>query len=102
MQGIDNGLSQTARRLVDYDEGVVWNFPIDITFKSTNVYGWPRMAVTVYGIDFFGRDVVLGYGSVLVPLSVGHHTIDVDTYAPLAVSTLNQVASWLMGNPPEV
>ena len=80
----------------------MWNFPIDITFKSTNVFGWPRIAISVNGIDFLGRDVVLGYGSVLVPLSAGQHTIDVDMYTPLATSSFNQAVSWLMGNPPEV
>jgi B9 domain-containing protein 1 len=99
---VDTGLSQTSRRLAHFEEGVVWNFPIDITFKSTNVFGWPRIAVSVNGIDFLGRDVVLGYGSALIPLSVGHHIIDMDIYAPLAVSSFNQFMSWLMGNPPEV
>ena len=27
--------------------GVVWNFPIDVKFKSTNVFGWPRIAISV-------------------------------------------------------
>jgi B9 domain-containing protein 1 len=99
---VDTGLSQTSRRLAHFEEGVVWNFPIDITFKSTNVFGWPRSADSVNGIDFLGRDVVLGYGSALIPLSVGHHIIDMDIYAPLAVSSFNQFMSWLMGNPPEV
>jgi B9 domain-containing protein 1 len=99
--GIDTGLSQTARRLIQVDEGIVWNFPVDVTFKATNVFGWPRIAVSVYGIDYLGRDVVRGYGSVLIPLSVGQHTIDVDMYTPLANSALNQFVSWLMGNPPE-
>lgn len=84
------------------DDGVVWNFPVDVTFKSTNVHGWPRIALSTYGIDSLGRDVVRGYGSALVPLSPGQHVIDVDMYVPLATSTFNQVMSWLMGNPPEV
>ena len=100
-QGLDTGLSQTARKTVNHYEGVVWNFPLDVTFKSTNVHGWPRVAVSVYGIDYLGRDVVRGYGSALVPLSSGRHTIDVEMYTPLAMSTMNQVVAWLLGNPPE-
>jgi len=100
--GIDTGLSQTARRTpLHYEQGVVWNFPLDVTFKSTNVYGWPRLAVSVYGIDYLGRDVVRGYGSVLVPLTPGQHVVDLDTYTPVATSIFNQAVSWLMGNPPE-
>ena len=38
LSGIDTGLSQTARiNHTHLEDGVVWNFPIDITFKSTNV-----------------------------------------------------------------
>ena len=51
------------------DQSVVWNFPIDVSFKSTNAHGWPRMSISVYGVDSLGRDVVRGYGSVLIPPS---------------------------------
>lgn len=81
--------------------GVIWNFPFDVSFKSTNVFGWPRIAVSVYGIDYLGRDVVRGYGSVLVPLTPGPHVLDIDMYVPLATSLFNQFVSWIMGNPPE-
>ena len=101
--GIDTGLSQTAcKNLAMSDDQVVWNFPIDVTFNSTNVHGWPRLALSVYGIDFFGRDVIRGYGSALVPLSSGQHEIEVTMFTPLATSTLNHLVSWLFGNPPEV
>lgn len=96
----ETGLSQTSRAS-RHDEGVVWNFPIDISFKSTNIQGWPRIALSVYGIDFLGRDVVRGYGSLLVPLTSGQHIIDVDMFVPVAASMFNQFFSWLVGNPPE-
>lgn len=76
--GLDNGLSQTAcRNALSSDSKVVWNFPVDATFKSTNVHGWPRLALSVYGIDYFGRDIVYGYGSALVPLVAGNHHLQV-------------------------
>lgn len=84
------------------DNKVVWNFPIDITFKSSNIYGWPRIAVSVYGMDFLGRDVARGYGSAVIPLVSGQHVIEVDMYTPLAMSLFNSWAGWLTGNPPEV
>lgn len=101
--GLDTGLSQTACKNGSRPQDpIAWNFPIDITFKSTNVFGWPRIALSVYGIDFLGRDVIRGYGSALIPLTTGQHQIEVEMYAPLATSTLNHIASLLMGNPPEV
>lgn len=46
-QGLDTGLSQIAQRAGGQDTSVVWNFPIDVTFKSTNAFGWPRIALSV-------------------------------------------------------
>jgi B9 domain-containing protein 1 len=100
--GIDNGLSQTAcQNHLNSEGSVVWNFPIDVTLKSTNLHGWPRIAISVYGMDFFGRDIIRGYGSLLVPLKPGVHKINVDMFKPIANSSLNSVLGWLTGNPPE-
>ena len=38
----------------------VWNLPIELTMSSSNVSGWPQLAVSVYGLNFFGLDVVRG------------------------------------------
>lgn len=46
-QGLDTGLSQIAQRAGGQDTAVVWNFPIDVTFKTTNAFGWPRIALSV-------------------------------------------------------
>lgn len=103
ISGLESGLSQTATKSAMFTaQDLVFNFPIDATFKSTNVFGWPRLAISVYGIDFLGRDVARGYASVMVPLTTGDHMLEVNTYVPLASSLFNEWASWMMGNPPEV
>ena len=49
MQGIDTGFSQVARKgSSSGDTSIVWNFPVDVTFKSTNPFGWPRLVLSVY------------------------------------------------------
>jgi B9 domain-containing protein 1 len=74
IHGVDSGLSQIARKdQGSQDQSVTWNFPIDLTFKATNAFGWPRLAISVYGVDGMGRDVVRGYGSLLMPTTPGHH-----------------------------
>jgi B9 domain-containing protein 1 len=103
ISGLDTGLSQTAcKSRSAFDDTIIWNFPIDVTFNSTNVFGWPRIAICVYGIDFLGRDVIRGYGSALLPLIGGQHNLQVEMFTPLATSSLNHFMSLLMGNPPEV
>ena len=34
------------------------NIPVDIAFRATNAYGWPRIAIVVFGIDALGRDAL--------------------------------------------
>ncbi|XP_054991191.1 B9 domain-containing protein 1 isoform X2 [Sorex araneus] len=37
--GLEEGISQITSKSQDVQQALVWNFPIDITFKSTNPYG---------------------------------------------------------------
>ena len=53
------------------DRALVWNLPLDVTFKSTNAFGWPQLVVSVFGLDAFGRDVVKGYGCTHLPTAAG-------------------------------
>eukprot|EP01038_Epipyxis_sp_PR26KG_P007575 gene7575-10319_t len=100
--GLEMGISQVScRSSSGMDNMIVWNFPVDLSFHSSSISGWPRMALTVHGVDFFGNDVIKGYCSVLIPITSGQHQLEVDLYAPLAQSTLNHLISTLLGNPPE-
>jgi len=72
--GVTEGITQIAgsrRALKGNDDQVVigsvnvFNFPIEISFQSTNTYGWPRLCVSVYGIDFLGREKIRGYRNSL-------------------------------------
>ena len=102
VHGVDSGLSQIARKDGgSQDQSVTWNFPIDVTFKSTNCYGWPRLALSVYGVDGMGRDVVRGYGSLLMPTSPGIHTRYVHMYTPVSSSLLQRFMAWISGTHPE-
>jgi B9 domain-containing protein 1 len=58
-------------RKKDDNQVAVWSFPIEITFKSTNIFGWPQIVVSVYGLDAFGRDVIRGYGCIHLPRHPG-------------------------------
>ncbi|XP_044289752.1 B9 domain-containing protein 1 isoform X2 [Varanus komodoensis] len=69
--GLEEGISQITSKNRNIQQDLVWNFPIDITFKSTNPFGWPQIVISVYGPDVFGNDVVRGYGAVHVPFTPG-------------------------------
>jgi B9 domain-containing protein 1 len=103
LQGIDIGLSQEAQKGSGGGEGspgVVWNFPVDVTFKTTNPHGWPRLVLSVFNSDMFGRHVVRGYGSLLVPTVPGTYTRYVRTFAPASSTYLQAFLGWATGNLP--
>ena len=81
---------------------IVWNFPIEISFQSTNIYGWPRISIAIYGLDFFGRDVVRGYGSILIPIGTGRYEdLIIETYRPISGSLYHRFMNWINGTLPE-
>ncbi|XP_037663939.1 B9 domain-containing protein 1 isoform X4 [Choloepus didactylus] len=91
--GLEEGISQITSKSRDVRRVLVWNFPIDVTFKSTNPYGWPQIVLSVYGPDVFGNDVVRGYGAVHVPFSPGRHKRTIPMFVPESTSKLQRFTS---------
>ncbi|XP_003385464.1 PREDICTED: B9 domain-containing protein 1-like [Amphimedon queenslandica] len=96
------GITQTSMRGSSPASNFVWNFPIDVTFKSTNPFGWPQIVVSVYGVNSLGRDEVRGYGSIHLPVTPGRHSLDIDMFVPEPASKLQKLVSWLIGPRPEL
>ncbi|XP_070379235.1 B9 domain-containing protein 1-like isoform X3 [Dermacentor albipictus] len=101
VNGVEEGISQVARKSRDARRHFVWNFPIEITYRSSNVSGWPQLSLAVYGLDAFANDVVRGYGAVHVPPISGTHRKSVALFVPDSSSTMHKLTSWLTGRRPE-
>lgn len=105
IHGVESGTTQIARlRDLLYgnnEQSFYFGFPIDISFKSTSAHGWPRIIIQLYSTDFLGRDVILGYGCCLCPISPGHHIKEVYTYWPVSSSPWRRFLHWITGTPPE-
>ncbi|CDW53993.1 B9-C2 domain containing protein [Trichuris trichiura] len=104
VSGVEEGLSQLCCRNVMDDatcDQFVLNFPIDLTFRSTNPYGWPRLTIACYGSDWWGNDVIRGYGFTHVPTVPGRHTRKVAMFVPKSSSKLKNIVGWLFGRRPE-
>jgi B9 domain-containing protein 1 len=71
VSGIEEGVSQLSKSNLESNSAVVWNFPVDVGFRSNNAFGWPQIVLSVYGMDTFGRDVIRGYGCVHLPMQPG-------------------------------
>jgi B9 domain-containing protein 1 len=49
---MEQGITQVSSVPSGSPAKVVWNFPLELTLKSTNVYGWPQIVIEVHGTDF--------------------------------------------------
>ncbi|XP_072029847.1 B9 domain-containing protein 1-like [Amphiura filiformis] len=99
--GLEEGISQVCKKSNDGRGLFAWNFPLEVTFKSTNPYGWPKLVVSCYGLDVFGTSVVRGYGAVHIPISPGRHTRTIPMFVPESTSRFQKFTSWIMGRRPE-
>ncbi|RTG88971.1 B9 domain-containing protein 1 [Schistosoma bovis] len=80
LTGLDEGMTQTSIKGVGCNDQNNFNFPIDISWKSTNPFGWPQIVLHAYGVDVFGKDVLRGYGAVHVPMKIGRYIIMINQY----------------------
>ncbi|CAH8649525.1 unnamed protein product [Schistosoma bovis] len=101
LTGLDEGMTQTSIKGVGCNDQNNFNFPIDISWKSTNPFGWPQIVLHAYGVDVFGKDVLRGYGAVHVPMKIGSHRKRVSMFVPQSSSQLMKLNAWLTGKRPE-
>ncbi|KAH3862636.1 B9 domain-containing protein 1-like [Dreissena polymorpha] len=99
--GLEEGISQVAKKSQDDRQQIVWNFPIDVTFKSTNPHGWPQLVVHCYGSDFWGTEVSRGYGVCHIPITPGKHKLKIPMFVPESSSLLQKFTSWFLSRRPE-
>ncbi|XP_055338453.1 B9 domain-containing protein 1-like [Paramacrobiotus metropolitanus] len=100
--GIEEGITQVCKRYDD-NEDFVYNFPLDVTFKSTNPRGWPQIVFCAYGRDTWGREVIRGYGVTHIPLAIGSEMERVvGLFTPDPSNVAGGFASWLSGRRPEL
>lgn len=100
--GSEEGASQISRSGQDERRLIVWNLPIEVTFSSSNPFGWPQIVVSAYALDTFGNDVIAGYGAVHIPPKPGRHKIKTALFVPESSSLLARFSAWLTGRRPEL
>ncbi|TPP57380.1 B9 domain-containing protein 1 [Fasciola gigantica] len=98
--GMEEGMTQTSVKGSDPSQGHIFNFPLDVSWKSSNPSGWPQLVVHAYGLDFFGKDVIRGYGAVHVPMESGSHKRTIPCLSSV-VFFLMQLNAWFSGKRPE-
>lgn len=67
VNGQRSGLSQVASCYSSTTKKLNWSMPFEVTYETTVISGWPQLVLELHGRDFFGRNVVRGYGCVHLP-----------------------------------
>jgi B9 domain-containing protein 1 len=78
----------------------VWNVPISVCFSSPTPAGWPRLIISVFTVDWKGREILYGYGFGVIPSQPGRHSRQVPLYAPESTSWWGSLSGWLLGKRP--
>ncbi|CAD5122539.1 DgyrCDS10955 [Dimorphilus gyrociliatus] len=99
--GLEEGCTQKARKNLIETAKFSFNFPIDITFKSTNPFGWPQIILSAHGPDFRGTEQPRGYGVTHIPLVPGTHKRKIAMFVPESSSRFQQLIGWLTNRRPE-
>eukprot|EP00792_Barthelona_sp_PAP020_P001714 TRINITY_DN1275_c0_g1_i1.p1 TRINITY_DN1275_c0_g1~~TRINITY_DN1275_c0_g1_i1.p1 ORF type:complete len:202 (+),score=36.24 TRINITY_DN1275_c0_g1_i1:47-607(+) len=102
-EGFKGGLSQLSHSSINNKNKQihVWNLPLDASFNSSNIAGWPQIVIAVYGRDWLGRDRIRGYGSLHLPSSPGSHVKEIPLYRPINSSMSSSIRSFFSGQYPE-
>ena len=101
IEGNQSGISQHGFKCQGVNKRIVWNYPFELLYASTNVKEWPQIVLYVTGKDFLGREVVEGYGSTHVPTQPGKHTRYIRMFQPESSSIMTKFCGWFGGKQAE-
>ncbi|XP_072502924.1 tectonic-like complex member MKS1 isoform X2 [Notamacropus eugenii] len=100
-----SGVTQTCvTKSVGMDEVAYFSYPFtfEASFFHENEFlvdlpQWPVLYLEVISLDFWQRYRVEGYGSIVLPLVPGSHTISVSTWRPVESGTLAELRRFFIG-----
>ena len=95
-------ITQMSERLPGPVAKFTWNAPFECALRSTNVSGWPQMAIQLTTVDATGKDVVVGYARCHIPTRSGSMTRDLPLMQPIASTPQQALFGALAGVGPEL
>ena len=101
IEGVETGISQSSRKNPMQKVPFLWNYPFSFTFKSFNPSGWPQLILSVYARNAWGKDVIVGYASMRMPIFPGRHQLESDLFRPVSSNWLSELIASFKGNQPE-
>jgi len=98
---LESGMTQIAQRSTGCKSTYVWNFPIEIVFKTTNPWGWPKIVCSLCEVKGKNKMPICGYGWTHVPTFAGRYVNTVRLFAPRASSLVQSIMLAVQGKTPE-
>lgn len=105
VSGLEQGITQYAsNRNGNFNDPIVFNMPIEQTYRSTNPSGWPQILISVYGRTLWGIETVLGYSRLHVPIfgENSTHKLNVPIIRPRCSNMMADITAWITGRNPEL
>ncbi|XP_064549196.1 B9 domain-containing protein 1 [Drosophila montana] len=108
--GPQHGITQMATiKRGHFNDKIVFNMPIEVSYKSTSPFGWPQIIVSVYGQNGHGSESLVGYARVHMPI-FGSRRQDEQTSSlseapilmPKCPNMIADITSWLLRRQPEL
>lgn len=97
------GQTQVSYTSYNIQENIIFNHPMDVHFALAGLQGWgfPRLTVQSFRLDWYGRRILTGYGFVHIPISPGTHVLEVHLWRPVG-SADQELRSFLLGETPSL
>lgn len=99
-KGNVGGITHCACGSSNTDE-LFFNYTASFELATTSLCRFPCLLFIVYGMDFFGRSVILGYGQTPIPPVKGLMSKEVMIFRPKSHTWLSNVIGRLKGTPTE-
>ena len=80
----------------------VWNFPFETSFYSNNPIGWPKLVISCFYPDFFGREKLKGYGVIHIPCREGVHFRNLQMFSPISGNIVSDLIEFFKGQKAEI
>ncbi len=80
----------------------VWNFPFETSFYSNNPIGWPKLVISCFYPDFFGREKIKGYGVIHIPCREGVHFRNLQMFSPISGNIVADLIEFFKGQKAEI
>ena len=95
--GLSSSESQFSSKGIGSYENYSFSQHFEVNYRSINPYGWPQIVLNFSTVDENGKDMVVGFGCVHVPASVGIHKRKVNIFQTIESESASGIFTKIFG-----